>query len=117
MMPFDLTNAPTTFMDLMHLVFRPYLDQFVVIFMDDILVYSKNLEEHERHLRIVLKEHKLYAKFRKCEFWLEKVSILGHIIFKDGIIIDSVKVEVVAEWKWLENSMEVRNFLGLGGYY
>ena len=119
-MPFGLTNAPAAFMDLMHRVFKPYLDQFVVVFIDDILVYSKTREEHERHLRIVLqtlREHQLFAKFSKCEFWLEQVSFLGHIISKDGISVDPVKVEAVAEWKHPETPTEVRSFLGLAGYY
>ena len=99
-MPFRLTNAPTAFMDLMHRVFKPYLDQFVVMFIDDLLIYSKTHEEHEQHLRIVLqtlREHQLYVKFSKCEFWLEKVSFLGHIISKDGITVDSFKVKTVAK--------------------
>ena len=99
-MPFGLTNAPAAFMDLMHRVFKPYLDRFVVVFIDDILVYSKIREDHERHLRIVLqtlREHKLYAKVSKCEFWLEQISFLGHIISKDGISVDPVKVEAVSE--------------------
>ena len=97
-MPFGLTNAPTAFMDLMHRVFKPYLDRFVVVFIDDILVYSKTKEEHKQHLRIVLqtlREHQLLAKF-----WLEKVSFLGHIISKDGLIVDPTKVETVTKWKW-----------------
>ena len=97
-MPFELTNAPATFMDLMHRVFQPYLDQFVVIFVDDILVYSKYEEEHEDHLRIVLqalREHRLYAKFNKCEFWLTEVWFLGHVISASGVLVDPKKVEVV----------------------
>ena len=83
-MPFGLTNAPATFMDLMHRVFQPYLDQFVVVFVDDILIYSQSKEAHEDHLRIVLqalRDHQLYAKFGKCEFWLTEVKLLGHVIF------------------------------------
>ena len=97
-MLFGLTNASAAFMDLMHRVFRLYLDKFIVIFIDDILVYSRTEEEHEEHLRIVLqtlKEHKLYAKFSKCEFWLEKVTFLGHIISKSGLEVDPEKVEAV----------------------
>ncbi|KAL2937256.1 Transposon Ty3-I Gag-Pol polyprotein, partial [Bienertia sinuspersici] len=93
-MPFGLTNAPAVFMDLMNRIFRPYLDKFVVVFIDDILVYSKNESEHEEHLRIVLqvlRENKLYAKFSKCEFWLEKVDFLGHIISKEGVAVDPAK--------------------------
>ncbi|XP_071933783.1 uncharacterized protein [Coffea arabica] len=119
-MPFSLTNAPAAFMDLMHRVFKPYLDQFIVAFIDDILVYSKTREDHERHLRIVLqtlREYQLYAKFSKCEFWLEQISFLGHIVTKDGISVDLVKIEAVSEWKRPETPTEVHSFLGLGGYY
>jgi len=97
-LPFGLTNAPTFFMDLMNRVFRPFLDKFVVVFIDNILVYSKTREEHANHLRIVLKtlaEHKLYAKLKKCEFWLERVQFLGHIVTKDGISVDPTKVETI----------------------
>ena len=93
-MPFGLTNAPAAFMDLMHRIFHPYLDYFVVIFIDDILVYSKSQEEHEEHRWIVLqtlKEHQLYAKFSKCEFWLSKVAFLGHIISQTGLEVDPEK--------------------------
>ena len=82
-MPFGLTNAPAAFMDLMHRVFQPYLDQFVVVFVDDNLIYSKSKEEHEGHLRIVLqtlRDHQLYAKFSKCEFWLIEVKFLEHVV-------------------------------------
>ena len=88
--PFGLTNAPTAFMDLMNRVFQPYLDQFVVVFIDDILVYSKNKEDHEKHLKIVLqilREKQLYVKLKKCEFWLEQVGFLGHIISKEEISV------------------------------
>ncbi|XP_071906161.1 uncharacterized protein [Coffea arabica] len=108
-MPFGLTNAPAAFMDLMHRVFKPYLDRFVVVFIDDILVYSRSREEHEQHLRIVLqtlREHQLFAKFSKCEFWLESVAFLGHIISKDGLAVDPAKVEAVAKWKQPENPTE-----------
>ena len=87
-MPFGLTNAPAIFIDLMNKVFHPYLDQFVIVFIDDILVYSKNVEEHAFHLRIVLqtlRDRQLYAKFSKCEFWLNEVDFLGHVVFGDGI--------------------------------
>ncbi|XP_057543228.1 uncharacterized protein LOC130821457 [Amaranthus tricolor] len=100
-MPFGLTNAPAAFMDLMQRYFNPYLDKFVVVFIDDILVYSKNEEQHEQHLRIVLeklRKEKLYGKFSKCEFWLENISFLGHIISKDGISIDPEKIRAVMEW-------------------
>lgn len=101
-MPFGLANAPEAFMDLMNRVFREFLDQFVVVFIDDILIYSKDLEEHEDHLRIVLqklREEQLYAKFSMCEFWLEKISFLGHVISKEGIMVDPKKIEAVVDWE------------------
>uniref|UniRef100_A0A2N9F185 Reverse transcriptase n=1 Tax=Fagus sylvatica TaxID=28930 RepID=A0A2N9F185_FAGSY len=119
-MPFRLTNAPVVFMDLMNRVFQPYLDQFVVVFIDDILIYSKSLEEHEQHLRVVLqtlRDHKLYAKLKKCEFWLESVAFLGHVIFKDGILVDPKKVEAIVDWERPKDVREIRSFLGLAGYY
>ena len=119
-MPFRLTNASEAFMDLMNRVFRPYVDQFVVVFIDDILVYSKDAQEHEQHLRIVLetlRENKLYAKLNKCDFWLKKVSFLGHIVFAQGIRVDPAKIEAVVNWKSPQNVNEVRSFLGLAGYY
>ena len=90
-MPFGLTNAPAIFMDLMHRVFQPYLDQFIVVFVDDILIYSKYVEEHEGHLKIVLqilRDHQLYAKFRKCEFWLIEVRFVGHVVLALGVSMD-----------------------------
>ena len=119
-MPFGLTNAPAAFMDLMNRVFRPYVDQFVVVFIDDILVYSKDREIHDTHLRVVLeilRKEQLYAKLSKCEFWLTEVSFLGHIVSKEGIRVDPKKIEVVVEWKPPRNVTEVRSFLGLAGYY
>ena len=119
-MPFGLTNAPAAFMDLMNRVFRPYVDQFVVVFIDDILVYSKDRESHDTHLRVVLeilRKEQLYAKLSKCEFWLTEVSFLGHIVSKEGIQVDPKKIEVVVEWKPPRNVTEVRSFLGLAGYY
>jgi len=97
-MPFGVTNAPGMFMDYMNRVFHPYLNSFVVVFIDDILVYSKTREEHEEHLRIVLhtfRDRQLYAKLSKCEFWLETVSFLGHVISQGGIAVDPSKIEVV----------------------
>ena len=101
-MPFGLTNAPAAFMDLMHRVFQPYLDQFVVVFVDDILIYYKSKEEHEDHLRIVLqalRDHQLYAKFSKCEFWLIEVRFLGHVVSALCISMDPKKVEAVMSWE------------------
>ena len=119
-MPFRLTNAPTAFMDLMNRVFRPYVDQFVVVFIEDILVYSKDAQEHEKHLRIVLetlREQRLYAKLSKCDFWLKEVSFLGHIVYAEGIRVDPTKIEAVVNWKQPRSVTEVRSFLGLAGYY
>nr|XP_027083520.1 uncharacterized protein LOC113705811 [Coffea arabica] len=117
-MPFGLTNAPAAFMDLMQRIFKKYLDQFVVVFIDDILIYSKTREEHVKHLEVVLqivREHKLYAKFSKCEFWLDEISFLGHRVSKDGIVVDPAKVEAVMNWKQPETPTQVRSFLGLAG--
>ena len=119
-MPFGLTNASTAFMDLMNRVFRPYVDQFVIVFIDDILVYSKDRENHNTHLQVVLetlRKEQLYAKLSKCEFWLNEVSFLVHIVSKEGIRVDPKKIEVVVEWKPPRNVTEVRSFLGLAGYY
>ena len=119
-MPFGLTNAPTVFMDLMNFVFRPYVDQFVIVFIDDILVYWKDRENHNTHLQVVLetlRKEQLYAKLSKCEFWLNEVLFLGHIVSKEGIRVDPKKIEVVVEWKPPRNVTEVRSFLGLTGYY
>ena len=113
-MPFGLTNAPAAFMDLMNRVFRPYVNQFVVMFIDDILVYSKDRENHDTHLRVVfeaLRKEQLYAKLSKCEFWLNEMSFLGHVVSKEGIRVDPKKIEVVVEWKPLRNVTEVRSFL------
>jgi len=101
-MSFGLTNAPAYFMNLMNKVFMDELDKFVVVFIDDILIYSKSAEEHEQHLRVVLEKlraHKLYAKFSKCEFWLEKVAFLGHILTAEGVAVDPEKVEAVSNWQ------------------
>ena len=119
-MPFGLTNAPAAFMDLMNRVFSPYLDKFVIIFIDDILVYSSSPEEHAEPFRTVLqilRERKLYAKFSKCQFWLDKVAFLGHVISAEGISVDPQKIEAIVNWKPPTNVSEVRSFLGLAGYY
>uniref|UniRef100_A0A2N9FNH1 RNA-directed DNA polymerase n=1 Tax=Fagus sylvatica TaxID=28930 RepID=A0A2N9FNH1_FAGSY len=112
-MPFGLTNAPAVFMDLMNRVFHEYLDRFVIVFIDDILVYSKSLEEHEDHLRIVLqilRDKKLYAKLKKCEFWLNQVVFLGHVVSKDGITVDPSKIEAVVSWDRPTNVSENAKF-------
>ena len=119
-MPFGLTNAPAFFMDLMNRVFHEYLDSFVIVFINDILVYSKSQEEHEEHLRIVLqilRDRKLFAKFKKCEFYMDCVVFLGHVISWDGITVDPSKIEAVVNWVKSTNVSEVRSFLGLAGYY
>lgn len=119
-MPFALTNAPAVFMDLMHRIFRPFLDKFVVFFIDDILVYSKDKEAHEKHLREVLlklRENQLYAKLSKCEFWLQEVAFLGHVISKEGVSVDPAKIQAVSEWPTPKSVSDIRSFLGLAGYY
>ena len=97
-MSFGLTNSPAAFMSFMNGIFKPYLDLFVIVFIDDILIYSKSKEEHEEHLRMVLellRERKFYAKFSKCEFCLDSVSLLGHVVSKDGVMVDPSKIEAV----------------------
>ena len=119
-MPFGLTNAPAYFVDLMSRVFREYLNKFVVVFVDDILVFSKNKEEHSLHLREVLetlRAHNLKAKFSKCHFWRKEVRFLGHVVSKEGIAVDPAKVVAIQDWKVPKNATEVRSFLGLAGYY
>ena len=119
-MPFGLTNVPAAFMDLMHRVFQPYLDQFVIVFVDDILIYSQSERKHEDHLGIVLqllRDHQLYAKFSKCEFWLTEVRFLGHIVSSSGVSVDLEKVEAMMSWERPKSVFEIRCFLGLAGYY
>ncbi|GJY00215.1 putative reverse transcriptase domain-containing protein [Tanacetum coccineum] len=119
-MPFGLTNAPAIFMDLMNRVCRPMLDKSVIVFIDDILVYSKSKEEHEVHLREVLetlRREKLYANFSKCKFWLQEVQFLGHVINFEGLKVDPAKIEAVMNWQDPKNVGEIRSFLGLVGYY
>ncbi|KAI3678914.1 hypothetical protein L6452_38218 [Arctium lappa] len=119
-MSFGLTNAPAAFMDLMNRVCGPYFDKFVIVFIDDILIYSKNKGEHEQHLRTILEllaREKLYAKFSKCEFWLQEVQFLGHVVNAEGIKVDPAKIEAVMDWESPKSASEIRSFLGLAGYY
>ncbi|XP_019103885.1 uncharacterized mitochondrial protein AtMg00860-like [Beta vulgaris subsp. vulgaris] len=119
-MSFGRTNAPAIFMDQMNRSFHEYLDICVVVFIDDILVYSKDEKEHEKHLRLVLdvlRKQKWFAKLSKCEFWLKEVAFLGHVINKEGVKMDHAKIKVVFEWESPKNVTEVRSFLGLAGYY
>ncbi|GJV50260.1 putative nucleotidyltransferase, ribonuclease H, partial [Tanacetum coccineum] len=119
-MPFGLTNTPTVFMDLMNRVCRPYLDKFVIVFIDDILIYSRSKAEHEQHLNTILsllKDHELYAKFSKCEFWLREVQFLGHVVNAKGIHVDPAKIKAIKKWEAPRTPIEIRQFLGLAGYY
>ncbi|GJU17239.1 putative reverse transcriptase domain-containing protein [Tanacetum coccineum] len=115
-----LTNAPTIFIDLMNWVCKLYLDKFVILFIDDILIYSKSKEDQEVHLRIVLellKKEKLYAKFFKCEFWLQEVHFLGHVVNDNDIHVDPTKIDVVKNWKAPKSPSKIRSFFGLTSYY
>ncbi|KAA0036552.1 ty3-gypsy retrotransposon protein [Cucumis melo var. makuwa] len=119
-MSFGLTNAPAVFMDLMNRVFKDFLDSFVIVFIDDILIYSKTEAEHEEHLHQVLetlRANRLYAKFSQCEFWLKKVSFLGHVVSSEGVSVDLAKIEAVTNWPRPSTVSEIRSFLGLAGYY
>ena len=114
-MPFGLTNAPAAFMDMMNRIYRPYLDHFVVVFADDILIYSKSREEYNHHLHMALqtlREHQLYAKLEKCDFWLQEIQFLGQMVSQEGVL-----VEVVRNWERPKNVFEVHSFLGLARYY
>ncbi|GJW87765.1 putative reverse transcriptase domain-containing protein, partial [Tanacetum coccineum] len=118
--PFGLTNAPAVFMDLMNRVCKPYLDKFVIVFIDDILVYSKDEEEHGKHLKTILellKKERLYVKFSKCDFWLDSVQFLGHVIDRSGVHVVPAKIKAIKSWVAPTTPMEMRQFLGLAGYY
>jgi hypothetical protein len=118
--PFGLSNAPTIVMCLMNGVFREYLDKFVIVFLDDIIIYSKSEEEHEEHLRMVLqvlREHKLYAKLSKCIFYQKKIHYLGHIISTAWVEVDPKKIEAIRGWPTPKSVTEVRSFMGLSDYY
>nr|GEW21392.1 putative reverse transcriptase domain-containing protein [Tanacetum cinerariifolium] len=119
-MPFGLTSRHVVFMDLMNRVCKPYLDKFVIVFIDDILIYSRNKEEHANHLRIILellRKEKLYAKFSKCDFWISIVQFLGHLIDSQGLHVDPAKIEAVKNWACPTTPIEILQFLGLAGYY
>jgi hypothetical protein len=119
-MSFGLSNAPAHFMYQMNSVFMLELDKFVLVFIDDILVYSKNEVEHEQHLRLIMQrlhDHQIYAKFNKCAFWLKEVPFLGNIISAEGIAVDSNKNQEVLDWKSPRLVMQISSFLGLAGYY
>jgi hypothetical protein len=119
-MSFGLTNVPAFFMYLMYSVFMDYLDKFVVVFIDDILIYSQNEQEHEEHLRKVLqrlRDCQLYAKFRKCEFWINEVLFLGHIINRDRLAVDPKKVVAILDWKAPKDVWGIKSFIGIAGYY
>jgi len=119
-MPFGVTNAQAFFMDYMNMIFRPLLDKFVVVFIDDILICSRTYEEHAEHLRIVLgilREKQLFAKLSKCDLWMKEVQFLEHVILAHDIVVDPAKVEAVIEWECPKSVTEVRSFVGWAGYY
>ena len=119
-MSFGLTNAPATFMRLMNSIFHEYLDKFVIIYIEDILIYSKTDEEHDEHLRLVLtklREHRLYAKFSKCEFWLKELVFLGHVVSAYGVSVIPDKIQSILDGPTPKSVKDIRNFLGLAGYY
>lgn len=117
---FRLTNTPTVLIDLMYRVFQSYLDQFMIVFIEDVLIYSESEEQYRQHLRIVLetlRDHQLYANLSKCDFWLIEVMFLGHVISGGHIAVDPVKIKGVTQWKAPRNPSEIQSFLGLAGYY
>ena len=119
-MPFGLTNASVVFMCLMNKVLHKYLDKFVVVFIDGVLIYSKSKEEHEEHLKNflqVLREHQLYAKFNKCDFFKDKIQYLGHVITKEGISVDLEKIKAIEKWSVPKDVTDVRSFMGITSYY
>ena len=119
-MLFGLTNAPAAFMCLINNILNNYLDKFVVVFIDDILIYSKNEQEHKKHLKTilqVLREQKLHAKFSKCDFFKYRIQYLRHIVSKDGIFVDLDKIKAIAEWLIPKNVTDIRSFMGITGYY
>ena len=119
-MPFGLTNAPSTFQAIMNKVFQPFLRKFVAIFFDDILIYSKSMDDHLSHLSLVLatlQKHQLFAKLSKCEFCQESVDYLGHVVSAQGVKVDDRKIEAVLNWPLPHNITQLRGFLGLTGYY
>jgi len=119
-MPFGVTNAPAIFMDYMNRIFRPFLDKFVVVFIDGILIHYRTREEHAEHLRTVLnilREKQLYAKLSKCDFWMLEIHFLGHVISAQVISVDPSKVEVVLQWERPKTVTEIRSFVRLAGYY
>jgi hypothetical protein len=119
-MSFGVTNAPTHFMYLMNSVFMLELDKFVMVFIDEILIYSKSEEKHAQHLRVILqrlRDHQLYAKFSKCAFWLKELPFLGYIISTEGIVVNPSKAQEVLDWKSPRSVTQIHSFLGLAGYY
>jgi hypothetical protein len=119
-MSFGLTNAPAAFMEAMNRMLHEYLDDFVLVFLDDILIYSKSEEEHDGHLSLVLealRKNQFYAKLKKCAFWLSEVAFLGHVINQHGISVDPRNVASVVNWQRPATVTEIRRFLGLAGYY
>ena len=119
-MPFGLTNAPVVFMCLMNNVMHKYIDNFVVVSINNILIYSKSEEEHKEHLKIVLQElqeHQIFAKFSKCDFFKEKIQCLGHVVTKEGISVDPEKIKAIEDWPIPKDVTDVRSFMGITGYY